>query len=514
MMPDTQLPFSAIERSNIASGLDHKSLHRQAWLWFGSTAGILLVALSSTSTPQSEARSVVQLAFGVTIVALCAAGFAVSPEERRRRGGAMIGVLFPSLVGLTFGLSNLSLLLPGDLAAQSDTNVSILSKAAAVVAVGLGGWLVGYNLGGWLGFDHEGRKLGALILPPLQPDESFLGPGVAALTIGLMAKVMLLSRGAFGYLADPTALLSQASVLDGTLNLLVSLSTVGLALVAIEYFERRRFTTSVIFYGATTTELLLAIFTGGKQPVLVVGIAIAFAGLSTGKLRLGRVVVLAVLTVLLIFPLNNIYRELLRPQPGRSATPAAAISALPTAIDRSWELAGTPSEYLETAVSQGTGRTSLLGATAQVASVHDAGRAYLPITSIATRGLALMIPRAIWPSKPIDTIGLDIAWEYFGQDRSTLSAQSVTYFGDGYRHGGFWSAFVLLAYLGAIMRLLDAAFDVTVSKAHLVGLLTLASVTVKAEGDIGSFGASVLRTLVVFIPAMWLLFRFRRGKFR
>jgi hypothetical protein len=95
-----------------------------------------------------------------------------------------------------------------------------------------------------------------------------------------------------------------------------------------------------------------------------------------------------------------------------------------------------------------------------------------------------LIPRAIWPEKPIFANGYEFSQEYYGTPRTTYTSTAITGLGDLYRHGGLWTVAVGMLLLGAGCRLFDLLIRPETDPRALCFSVCFLPVVVKSEIDI------------------------------
>ena len=73
--------------------------------------------------------------------------------------------------------------------------------------------------------------------------------------------------------------------------------------------------------------------------------------------------------------------------------------------------------------------------------------------------VADLIPRILWPGKPILTPGYQISQEYFHLPATVYTSSDVTPEGDLFRHGGWFPLIVGMFLLGCVIRIIDEVAD-------------------------------------------------------
>ena len=106
-----------------------------------------------------------------------------------------------------------------------------------------------------------------------------------------------------------------------------------------------------------------------------------------------------------------------------------------------------------------------------------------------------MVPRAVWPGKPILATGYQFSQQYYELSASVYTASAITPIGDLYRHGGWIPVIAGMFLLGCGVRLLDDVLDVR-SNPHAIFLVLLLFPTlVTEEQDWATLLAGIPTTL-------------------
>jgi hypothetical protein len=123
-----------------------------------------------------------------------------------------------------------------------------------------------------------------------------------------------------------------------------------------------------------------------------------------------------------------------------------------------------------------------------------------------------LVPRALWPSKPILATGYEFGQEYYELPSSLVTASAITPIGDLYRHGGWIPVIAGMCLLGCAIRLLDDVLDVRSNPHALFLVLLLFPSLVNGEQDWQSLLAGIPATLLVWLLATALTFRPRGAR--
>jgi membrane protein implicated in regulation of membrane protease activity len=163
------------------------------------------------------------------------------------------------------------------------------------------------------------------------------------------------------------------------------------------------------------------------------------------------------LFLLIVIPFTFAYRAEAR---GGSAvlSPGQAAAAAPTlgrtaVTGASTGIVGESVSYLGERLQNIDGPAIVLQKTPS--QVPYASAAQLPEALVAD-----LIPRALWPTKPVIDPGFQFTQQYYGAPQNVLTASVITPQGDLYRYGGWVPVIIGMSLLGCLMAVLDDALDV------------------------------------------------------
>lgn len=323
--------------------------------------------------------------------------------------------------------------------------------------------------------------------------------------IALVARAMsTATTGSFGYVGDAgTGILA----LSGYRQLFTALglfAPLGVAAAAIQVFgeDRRsaRFTLAVLFLA----EIVIGALGGGKQSFIVAVLAVLIP-FGAARLRVPRLAVLAagVVFLILVVPFNQGYRTTVRSDV--NLTVAQAFSAAPEVLDESLRIASNPGTLSESFGYFFT-RVRLIDIPALILQRTPDQIAYRSVNEILVAPAIGLVPRAIWPGKPVLDTGYQFAQTYYGTS-DAFSSSAITPQGDLYRHGGWLVLLVGMTFLGMLTRLLDSVFSVSKNPHAIFFVLLLFPAFVKMEIDMVSLLASLPATLVMAAVAVYVAFQ-------
>ena len=131
--------------------------------------------------------------------------------------------------------------------------------------------------------------------------------------------------------------------------------------------------------------------------------------------------------------------------------------------------------------------------------------AFLNPIQLVVSPIAGLVPRAIWPGKPIRATGLLFSQEFYELPPTTASADTTI--GGLYWYGGWVPVVAGMLLLGWGVRLLDDILDVWGNPHATFLVLLLFPTLVKGEDDWQTILISLPATIFVWLVAAAITFR-------
>ncbi len=233
----------------------------------------------------------------------------------------------------------------------------------------------------------------------------------------------------------------------------------GLTVVASGHAAENRVGYRRAYRWMLPIELVLGVLVGQKSEFLIVVVMFALALRAAGRLPTRRLdprrCGLAVADLPARGELSRHPAAGVRPSAlGRGGACGSRICSRP---DRRRFRRGA-GEYAQYAFDRTVGRFREADRAAVSIQAHDAGKPYSPPSEMAQRVATGVVPRVLWPDKPLDLYALEVSRDYYGLPPSVITATSLSPVGDAYRYGGLLSVALVMALLGGYVRLLDQAF--------------------------------------------------------
>ena len=391
--------------------------------------------------------------------------------------------------------------------AAAEIAVSSVLRALWLVAVGMTCLAIGYAIG----LGHPVRRLAVRGVEALRGRfgdtvRSRLAPWVLY-TIGIAARIAsTATTGRFGYVGDVSSAVSTATGYGQYLSDLSLLAPLGVCAAALQVYRERlpgtRLSLAVLFL----SELAFGAAAGGKESFVIAILALVIP-MSAARRHLPKVAALGcfVAFLIIVIPFNQAYRNVARGG-GETLTASQAISAAPGILQQTL-MSQNPIKVLPNSVIYLTQRIREIDSPAIVMQRTPGQIAYSSPAQLIEAPLLDMVPRAVWPSKPILATGYQFSQQYFELSASLYTSSAITPVGDLYRHGGWISVIAGMFLLGCVVRLLNDVLDVR-SNPHAIFLVLLLFPTlVNGEQDWATLLASVPATLLIWLSATALAFQ-------
>jgi hypothetical protein len=313
--------------------------------------------------------------------------------------------------------------------------------------------------------------------------------------IGIVAQVASAAlTGRFGYVGDVASSVSSASGYAQYLSIAgecVPLAVMAAALLAFETRTRGAWLTLIVLFIAA---IVVGAIAGGKQSFVVAILAVIIPRTSARRLPAGALVAAALFFLLLVIPFNQAYR--LSARGAVTLSTSEAVATAPAIFGQVVASDLSPSALWQS----GTFLAQRIQSIDSPAIILQRTPGQIPYSSPATLAEAPVldvIPRIIWPGKPILTAGYQVSQQYFGLPAEIYTSSDVTPEGDLYRHGGWVPLVAGMFLLGCGIRVLDDMTDVRQGAHGAFLILLLFPAVVQAASDWGG--------LLAGIPGMILL---------
>jgi hypothetical protein len=385
--------------------------------------------------------------------------------------------------------------------------ISSVLQALWLVAVGVTAWMVGYCVGGGgLIRRYSTRAIRALQHRYTSDVRSLAAPWLLY-AIGFVARlVSTATTGRFGYVGDVSSAVSSANAYDGLLSALSLCAPLAVAAASLQVFREGLGSARITLIMLFLFELVSGAVAGGKQNFVIAVLAVVIP-FSAARRRLPKVALVGIILLFLavVVPFNQAYRNNAR-QGTITLTPRQAVAAAPLILKQTVTGHSLVSvlpqsvDYLAQRVREIDGVSIIVQRTpAQV-------RFQSPL-ELVEDPVADMVPRVIWPGKPVVATGYEFSQEFYELPPTLYSASSDTIIGGLYWYGGWIPVLAGMLLFGAGMRLLDDVIDVRENPHVIYLVILLFPSLVRGEYDWQSIVSAIPGTVVVWLLAIALTFR-------
>jgi len=355
----------------------------------------------------------------------------------------------------------------------------------------------------WLGYRYASciriPKLGKnLRLSLMQRDFGIRGVAVLSIYAACVGtRLFQILTGQFAYLQDPGNV--EYLSIRQWLNYSSQMWVVVLPAVALTVFKGRLPRIgSIILFLMVLVEVAFTFIGGIKGAIFYLIMILLGCKFYTGRpFKWFHGIVLGVLFIL-VFPINNLYRQLIVSGMVDTRSVIDTATTIITLAGETW-LSRPISENLEVFLTSIIGRQSMLIQSISLAAITTPetipfryGHDYFLLP------LYILIPRVIWPSKPILSGSIQFSIDYAGQSIDTTHSTAVTPFGDLYLNFGLPGIIGGMFLLGILYRLFYQAFRERNSESSLVLYLGLLFWMTNIEAEIVGLIQGAFQQLIIF----------------
>jgi hypothetical protein len=474
-------------------------------------AGMALLAAAAVLADAAVQSAVPASAItrgSLAVTALCAAAVCMLTARGCTLGAWKTGPWMMAWSAMSFGGATLTWG-DGQSGAAGLIQPSSITRALWLTAMAVIMWMAGYAAGPGRAARALAARCGASLRHRVTGDiRSAAAPWLlyAAGTIARAAS--LITTGHLGYLGNPATAVSTATGYGQVIALAGMCAPMGLATAALRAYREdapgSRLPLAVLFLA----EVSYAAVSGDKQnfAVAVLAVAIPF---TAARRKLPRAALAAAAAVFLVavIPFTAAYRADARTGSAAPLTPAQAAEGAPGILGAALRSESGVTSAVTASASYLLARNQDIDAPAIIMQDTPSQIPYGSPAGLVTAPLAALVPRALWPSKPVLATGYQFAQQYLGLPPGTYTSATITPEGDLYRHGGWVPVIAGMFLLGALVRLLDDSLDVRASPHAVLLLLLLLPALVMAEQDWVTLLADIPGQLLVWWAACRVAFR-------
>jgi hypothetical protein len=478
-------------------------------------AGLVLVAAAAALAilASSENSTGAQIRWGAIALAAFCAG--LLPLMSAAAGHDGLGLaswrIGPwSLVwgALAFGLATLSWNGPLSGPSAIISDASIL-RALWMIAVALGLLTIGYCAGPYRLAANRARR-GSQLLSRRFTDQvrSPLVPwGLGA--VGIAAQLgFALVNGHLGYVGDAAGSVSTASGYGQYLAIAGECVPLAVVTAAIRAYHVRTIGAWLTLAALFVTAIAFGAIAGGKESFVVAILAVLIPyTVIRRRIPVGAILAAVLVFLLVIIPFNQAYRTTARGtvtlSTSQAIAAAPAVAAQVADSDISLAVLGESASYLSE-------RIRTIDTPAIIMQQTPAQIPYASAGELLIAPFVDLIPRIVWPGKPILAPGYEISQEYYQLPANLYTSANVTPEGDLYRHGGWLPLIAGMFLLGCAIRIIDEAADLRRSVHGAFIVVLLFPVIVEAGTDCASLLAGIPGMVLLWLAVVSLSFTRRR----
>jgi hypothetical protein len=410
--------------------------------------------------------------------------------------------------GTAFGLATLTWVQPSTGTPTQISQTSVL-RALWLVAVGMTLWMLGYFVGPGRPARRFGNKVMAALDRRFTPElRSPLAPWLLYAIATVARLAIAVTTGRFGYVGAVQSAVSTASGYQQWLSYLSLCAPLAVAAAALQVYREHlpgaRVTLAVLFLA----EMTFGAIAGGKQSfiITVLAVTIPFA-MARHRVHLGLLIFAVLAFLVILVPFNQAYRSAARSSSGTLSV-GQALDAVPGVLVRTIST-GSVGGALSSSASFMLARIREIDSPAIIMQRTPTEIGYLSPAQLVEAPVMALIPRAVWPGKPILASGYQFGQEYYDLPSKVYSSSAVTPAGDLYRHGGWVPVIIGMFLLGCGVRLLDDTINVQANPQSAFLFILLFPSLVKQENDWVGMLAGLPGLLLVWFLAVHLTFRKR-----
>jgi hypothetical protein len=414
---------------------------------------------------------------------------------------------------ICYGLATLTWVQPQTGTAAEIAVTSVL-RALWLVTVGMTVWVLGY----FVGPGRPARRIGNKVMAALSfrftsEVRSPLAPWIL-FAIATAARIAVAgTTGLFGYVGNVQSAVTTASSYQQFLSDLSLCGPLAVAAAALQVFREHvpgaRVTLAVLFlgdiaYGAASGQRLSFIIT-----ILAVAIPFTTAKrrLHKGLLAFTGLAVTGLTFLLIVIPFNQTYRGAARSASGTLSI-SEALAQTPSILGQTVGT-GNAIGVLSSSASFLLTRLREIDNPAIIMQRTPDEVKFLSPVQLVDAPILILVPRAVWPGKPILDTGYEFSQIYYYLPASEYTSSAITPVGDLYEHGGWVPVVAGMFLLGCGTRFLDDVIDVRGNPHSIFLFLLLFPILVKQENDWIGMLSGTPGVLLVWLLAVYLTFRKR-----
>jgi hypothetical protein len=414
---------------------------------------------------------------------------------------------------IAFGLATLTWVQP-QTGSAAQISLSSVLRALWLVAVGMTLWVFGYLVGPSRSARRFGNKVMAALSLRFAPEvRSPLAPWILY-AIGTAARIAsAVTTGLYGYVGNVQSDVTTASSYQQLLGDLALCAPLAVAAAALQVYRERvpgaRVTLTVLFL----TDIVFGAVSGNKQTfiVTIMAVAIPFTAArrrrQKGLFAFTGLALAGLAFLLIVVPFNHSYRSTVRNASGTLSI-SQALDSAPSILGQTIGT-GNAAGVLSSSATFMLARIRMIDNAAIIMQRTPAQIGFVSPVQLVTAPIVGLIPRALWPGKPILDSGYEFSQTYYELPATVYTSSAIPPVGDLYLHGGWIPVVVGMFLLGCGVRILDDVMDVYGSPQCVFLFLLLFPSLVLQEDDWAAILAGLPGMLLIWLFATYFTFRRR-----
>jgi len=408
-----------------------------------------------------------------------------------------LGAWFVAYGSLVFGLATVSIT-TRQLGSGAIVDKASIPAALILVAFAFTAWAAGYSAGGASLVRHLGERAFGLVAD--RRSDVVRGPLflVGVFALGVAADVVTaVFLGRYGYLGNATvdAVDSSAWYIQPLL-VLSNLKSAALFGLAMRVFVTKKDTWWSALLPVAVIAVALSLITGLKESFVTMALAVGVPLLlSGGRRSIMWIIVTALGFVLVVSPIVDGIRQ--------DVTDGRGRLTVGQSLEVAAEGVASGRYVFQPVVTDGSATTlerlRLIDNLALIMDKTPSDIPYRSLDEVVTAPVTGLIPRLLWPDKPVRLSGYNFYVEYYEGGGSSSSA--ITLPGSLYLYGGAGVVVLGMVMVGLALRVVDDAARAAMRPAGALLFLLVFNVVVKQEVDAATFLAGLPVLLLSWIVA-------------
>lgn len=322
-------------------------------------------------------------------------------------------------------------------------------------------------------------------------------------TAARLAEAIL--TGHLGYAGNAVATVSSASWYQQALSLAAYACPLAITVAGLRMFRERAPGAKVTLAILLAAEIMIAAVMGIKGQFITAVMAVAIARASAGRGMPRRLILAAAaFFLLMVIPFTIAYRAEVRGGPA-DLSPGSAAAAAPAVASAAASTASVAT--IPESVSYLAQRLQEIDAPAIVLQKTPSQVPYASPAQIPEALATGLIPRFLWPGKPLVDAGYQFSQEYYGTPPGLVTAAAISPQADLYRYGGWLPMLTGMLALGWLTRVLDDVLDVRATPHAALLVVLLWSTLATPENTFTATLLALPSAIVTWLAVIAVAFR-------